>query len=114
MRRSSAESWACGVDRDSDRLAPLFDEMHPAVTTMIREVIRAGHAAGRKVGLCGQAPSDHPEFARFLVEAGIDSISVNPDSFVAVKLRVAAAEKRWAEERARLRALHQEREHATH
>ena len=81
-----------GIDRDSERLARLFDERHPAVKTMIAEVIRAAHAAGRKVGLCGQAPSDHPDFARFLVDAGIDSISVNPDSFVAVKEIVAAAE----------------------
>jgi len=81
-----------GVDRDSERLARLFDEQHAAVKTMIAEVIRAAHAAGRKVGLCGQAPSDHPDFARFLVDAGIDSISVNPDSFVAVKEIVASAE----------------------
>jgi pyruvate,water dikinase len=81
-----------GVDRDSERLARLFDERHPAVKAMIAEVIRAAHAAGRKVGLCGQAPSDHPDFARFLVDAGIDSISVNPDSFVAVKEIVAQAE----------------------
>jgi pyruvate,water dikinase len=81
-----------GIDRDSERLARLFDERHPAVKTMIAEVIRAAHAAGCKVGLCGQAPSDHPDFARFLVDAGIDSISVNPDSFVAVKEIVARAE----------------------
>ncbi len=81
-----------GVDRDSERLSALFDESNDAVTAMIREVIRVAHRAGRKVGLCGQAPSDRPAFARFLVEAGIDSISVNPDSFVAVKESVAAAE----------------------
>ena len=52
----------------------------------------AAHKAGAKVGLCGQAPSDHPEFAEFLVECGIDSISVSPDSFIAVKRNVAAAE----------------------
>jgi len=81
-----------GVDRDSDRLAGLFDERHPAVTRMIAEVIATAHRHGRKVGLCGQAPSDHPEFARFLVESGIDSISVNPDCFVAVKRVVADSE----------------------
>ena len=54
------------------------------------------HSRDCKVGLCGQAPSDHPAFARFLVESGIDSISVNPDSFVAVKQRVAEAEDRFA------------------
>jgi pyruvate,water dikinase len=59
---------------------------------MIRSVIAAAREAGAKIGLCGQAPSDHPEFARFLVECGIDSMSVSPDSFAAVKRHVAAAE----------------------
>ncbi|MBN9310718.1 phosphoenolpyruvate synthase [Devosia sp.] len=81
-----------GVDRDSEELAGLFDEQDPAVKWMIDSVIIAAHKAGAKVGLCGQAPSDHPEFARFLVECGIDSMSVSPDSFVAVKHQVAAAE----------------------
>jgi pyruvate,water dikinase len=81
-----------GVDRDSEDLAELFDEQDPAVKWMIRSVIEEAHKAGAKVGLCGQAPSDHPEFAGFLVECGIDSISVSPDSFVAVKQRVAASE----------------------
>ena len=81
-----------GVDRDSARLAGLFDEENPAVTRLIEQVIRAAHARGRKVGLCGQAPSDRPHFARFLVRAGIDSISVTPDSFIQVKQHVAAAE----------------------
>ncbi len=70
---------ALGLDRDSEIVAPLFDERNPAVTWLIAEVIRRAHAAGRKVGLCGQAPSDHPEFAHFLVRCGIDSISLNPD-----------------------------------
>jgi pyruvate,water dikinase len=74
----------------------LFDEQDPAVRWMIRHVIEAARAAGAKVGLCGQAPSDHPEFARFLVECGIDSISVSPDSFLAVKAQVAAAERAGA------------------
>jgi pyruvate,water dikinase len=81
-----------GVDRDSARLAPLFDEENPAVTTLIATVIHAAHKTGRKIGLCGQAPSDRPEFARFLVRSGIDSISVRPDSFARVKQHVAAAE----------------------
>ena len=81
-----------GVDRDSDELAGLFDEQDPAVKWMIANVIREARAAGAKIGLCGQAPSDHPEFAAFLVECGIDSISVTPDSFIAVKRQVAAAE----------------------
>jgi pyruvate,water dikinase len=81
-----------GVDRDSAELADLFDEQNEAVKWMIRSVIREAHEAGSKVGLCGQAPSDHPEFAGFLVQCGIDSISVSPDSFLAVKQRVAVAE----------------------
>jgi pyruvate,water dikinase len=81
-----------GVDRDSGELADLFDEQDPAVKWMIGNVIAEAHKAGAKVGLCGQAPSDHPEFARFLVDCGIDSISVSPDSFVAVKHEVARAE----------------------
>ncbi len=62
-----------GVDRDSAELAELFDEQDEAVKWMIRSVIAAAHQAGAKVGLCGQAPSDHPEFAGFLVACGIDS-----------------------------------------
>jgi pyruvate,water dikinase len=82
-----------GVDRDSEELSELFNEQDPAVKWMIRCVIEEAHKAGAKVGLCGQAPSDHPEFAEFLVECGIDSISVSPDSFVAVKEKVAASER---------------------
>jgi pyruvate,water dikinase len=82
-----------GVDRDSDRLAELFDDQSDAVKLLISQVIEKAHARGRKVGLCGQAPSDHPAFAGFLVDAGIDSISVNPDSFASVKSAVAAAER---------------------
>jgi pyruvate,water dikinase len=82
-----------GVDRDSERLSDLFDEQDEAVKWMIATVIREAHEAGAKVGLCGQAPSDHPEFARFLVESGIDTISVTPDSFIAVKKQVAEAEQ---------------------
>ena len=81
-----------GIDRDSEALAPLFDERDAAVTTMIRALITTAHRSAREVGLCGQAPSDHPDFARLLVEAGIDSISVTPDSFVGVKQHIAAAE----------------------
>ncbi|MXP13220.1 phosphoenolpyruvate synthase [Altererythrobacter confluentis] len=81
-----------GIDRDSELLADQFDERDAAVEWMIRHVIKEAHQHGCKVGLCGQAPSDHPEFAAFLVECGIDSISVTPDSFVAVKRHVAEAE----------------------
>lgn len=69
-----------GVDRDSERLSHIFDEQDPGVEEMIRLTIQRAHRRGRKVGLCGQAPSDHPEFARFLADAGIDSISVTSDA----------------------------------
>lgn len=69
-----------GVDRDSDRLAPLFDERDEAVKRSISTLIERAHRAGRPVGICGQAPSDYPDFAAFLVREGIDSISLNPDS----------------------------------
>jgi pyruvate,water dikinase len=82
-----------GVDRDSAELAELFDERDEAVKWMIQSVITEAHKAGAKVGLCGQAPSDHPEFAEFLVNCGIDSLSVTADSFIAVKRHVAAAEE---------------------
>lgn len=82
-----------GVDRGSSQLAPLFDERHAAIKTMIRHLIQDAHKAGRKVGICGEAPSNYPDFAAFLVEAGIDSISLNPDSIVEVKRHVARAEK---------------------
>lgn len=85
-----------GVDRDSEDLAELFDEQDDAVKWMIESVIREAHKAGAKIGLCGQAPSDHPEFAAFLVTCGIDSISVTPDSFLAVKRKVADAEAELA------------------
>ncbi|HSP56994.1 MAG TPA: phosphoenolpyruvate synthase [Halomonas sp.] len=83
-----------GVDRDSDELADLFNEQDKAVKWMISHVISAAHEAGTKVGLCGQGPSDHPEFAAFLVECGIDSISVTPDSFIRVREKVFEAEKK--------------------
>jgi pyruvate,water dikinase len=89
-----------GVDRDSADLAQLFDEQDEAVKWMIENVIHEAHKAGAKVGLCGQAPSDHPEFAEFLVCCGIDSMSVSPDSFIAVKEHVAAAETNRALRRA--------------
>jgi len=82
-----------GVDRDSDKLADLFDEQNEAVRRAVGDLIEKAHAADRKVGICGQAPSDHPDFAEFLVKAGIDSISLNPDSVLDVVKRVAAVEK---------------------
>ncbi|MGE0434549.1 MAG: phosphoenolpyruvate synthase [Planctomycetota bacterium] len=83
-----------GVDRDSDLLSHLFDERNPAVTRLIRQVIADAHACGSKVGICGQAPSDYPEFAAFLVDCGIDSISLNPDSVIRARHSVAEAENR--------------------
>lgn len=82
-----------GVDRDSDILADLFDERDPAVTRTIAEAIGKAHEAGIKVGICGQAPSNYPDFAEFLVREGIDSISLNPDSFVKTCAVIAAAEQ---------------------
>ena len=85
-----------GVDRDSALLAELFDERDEAVKTLIADLITKAHKAKLKVGICGQAPSDYPEFAAFLVEAGIDSISLNPDSVIKIKKIVAKAEKKRA------------------
>jgi len=82
-----------GVDRDSDILSALFDERDDAVTIAIADLLRKARTKGIKTGICGQAPSDHPEFAEFLVANGIDSISVTPDSFLEVKKHVAKAEK---------------------
>ncbi|KAL2802007.1 phosphoenolpyruvate synthase [Aspergillus granulosus] len=81
-----------GVDRDSGELAHLFDEQDEAVKWMIERAITAARKADCDISLCGQAPSDHPDFAKFLVEAGVTSISVSPDSFIAVKRIIAAAE----------------------
>ena len=81
-----------GVDRDSGILADLFDERDPAIEATIADLLAKARKAGIKTGLCGQAPSDHPDFAGFLVEHGIDSISVTPDSFIAVKKIVAEQE----------------------
>ncbi len=83
-----------GVDRDSGakELTAIFDERDPAIVSMIKDVITRAHAAGAKVGICGQAPSDHADFAEMLVEAGIDSMSLNPDTIPSVVRRVAAVE----------------------
>ncbi len=78
-----------GVDRDSAILKELFDERDEAVMTSIAQVIRSANRTGTKIGICGQAPSDYPDFAAFLVEAGIDFISLNPDSVIGVIRRLA-------------------------
>jgi pyruvate,water dikinase len=82
-----------GLDRDSEIVAHLFDERNPAVTQLIAQVIRQAHACGRKVGICGQAPSDYPDFARFLVSCGIDSISLNPDTVLKTTQEILQAEQ---------------------
>lgn len=81
-----------GIDRDSGELSALFSEKDDAVKLMIADAIAKAHTASRKIGLCGQAPSNDPSFASFLVNCGIDSISVTPSSFIAVKLNVAKVE----------------------
>ncbi|MDJ0676134.1 MAG: phosphoenolpyruvate synthase [Calothrix sp. MO_167.B42] len=86
-----------GLDRDSELVAHLFDERHKAVKRMIGKAITTVKSHGRKIGICGQAPSDYPEFARFLVAQGIDSISLNPDSVLKTLLEVAAVEKEMQE-----------------
>src|SRR5438034_3406107 len=83
-----------GVDRDSAELSDLFDERNEAVKNVVREVIRAAHKVRCKVGICGEAPSDYPDFAAFLVKSGIDSISINPDRFIETKKIVAKAERK--------------------
>ncbi|MDX2270457.1 MAG: phosphoenolpyruvate synthase [Cyanobacteriota bacterium] len=85
-----------GLDRDSALVAGLFNERHEAVQRMIRLAIATVKQHGRKIGICGQAPSDYPEFAKFLVEAGIDSMSLNPDSLLKTLLVVAEAEQSLA------------------
>ncbi|ADR36222.1 phosphoenolpyruvate synthase [Oceanithermus profundus DSM 14977] len=85
-----------GVDRDSDRIAALFDERNEAVKRSVAHLIERAHAHAprRKVGICGQAPSDYPEFAAFLVEKGIDSISLNPDAVLRTMQRVVEMEQK--------------------
>ncbi len=78
-----------GLDRDSSLVAHIFDERNEAVKSMVRTIIQKAKANHRKIGICGQAPSDYPEFAKFLVEEGIDSISLNPDSVLKTMLELA-------------------------
>lgn len=80
------------VDRDSEIVAHVFDERNAAVKTMIASVIRAAKSKKRKIGICGQAPSDYPDFAAFLVELGIDSISLNPDAVLKTTLKILEME----------------------
>jgi pyruvate,water dikinase len=85
-----------GVDRDSEIVSHVFDERNEAVTTMIANVIHAARTAGRKIGICGQAPSDYLTFAQFLVRRGIDSISLNPDSLLKTTAKIVEIEQSLA------------------
>ena len=81
-----------GVDRDSEKVQHLFDERSEAVKRACSMIIQAAKRAGKKVGICGQVPSDYPDFAAFLVGEGIDSISLVPDAIVPTKLRIIEVE----------------------
>jgi len=83
-----------GLDRDSSLVSSLYDERNDAVKMMVEYAIRRAKAKKRKIGICGQAPSDYPEFAQFLVKCGIDSISLNPDSVIKTTLAIAQMEKK--------------------
>lgn len=83
-----------GLDRDSSLVASLFDERNPAIKALLHAAIGACKKAGKYVGICGQGPSDYPEFAEWLMEEGIDSISLNPDSVLATWLHLAAKAKK--------------------
>lgn len=85
-----------GVDRDNHTVAHTYDENNTAVKTMIRMVIQVAKKKKTKIGICGQAPSDYPEFARFLVDAGIDSISLSPDTVVKTTLDIKKTEDKLA------------------
>ena len=82
-----------GLDRDSGLVSHIFDERNEAVKNLIRNLIKTAHRYGKKVGICGQAPSDYPEFARFLVKKGIDSISLNPDTVLKTTIDILKTEK---------------------
>jgi pyruvate,water dikinase len=83
-----------GLDRDSGLVAHLYDERNEAVKRLISRLISIAKEKGKKVGICGQGPSDFPDFAQFLVEEGIDSISLNPDSVLKTLLVIAEAESK--------------------
>jgi pyruvate,water dikinase len=83
-----------GVDRDSAKVAHVYDERNEAVKELIRQVIHKAHESKRKVGICGQAPSDFLDFAKFLVEEGIDSISLNPDTVIKTTMEISKMEKK--------------------
>jgi pyruvate,water dikinase len=97
-----------GADRDNEVLAPLFDERNLAVKRAIKELIKTAHKYGKTVSICGQAPSVYPEFTKYLVEAGIDSISVNPDVIVHTRRMVAQVEHRVLLDAARMKCAEKE------
>jgi pyruvate,water dikinase len=82
-----------GLDRDSEKVSHIFDERDPAVKKMVQLVIERAKKNGKKIGICGQAPSDYPEFAEFLVHCGIDSISLNPDTVIKTTDKILQLEK---------------------
>lgn len=82
-----------GVDRDSEIVAPIFDERNLAVKKMIAQVIATPHTKNRKIGICGQAPGDYPEFEQFLVREKIDSISLNSDTILQTTRAILETEK---------------------
>jgi pyruvate,water dikinase len=83
-----------GVDRDSELVADIYDERNEAVKRMVAHVISVAKERKRKIGICGDAPSTYPEFAEFLVDCGIDSISLSPDAIVRTRVVIANHEKR--------------------
>ena len=83
-----------GLDRDSELVADLFDEQNEAVKQLVKRVIEVANQKGKYIGICGDAPSTYPEFARFLVEAGIGSISLSPDAVLTTIPAIAEEEKR--------------------
>ncbi|MEZ6063678.1 MAG: phosphoenolpyruvate synthase [Planctomycetaceae bacterium] len=85
-----------GVDRDSEIVAHIFNERDAAVMSAVRSAIASAKKTGRKIGICGQAPSDYPEFAQFLVEQGIDSISLNPDAVMKTTVKILEIERKLA------------------
>jgi pyruvate,water dikinase len=95
-----------GLDRDSELVAHIFDERNEAVKRLVKQVIEVAHnhKPRRKIGICGQAPSDFPEFADFLIECGIDSMSLNPDVVLSTRLNIAEVENRIKSKTKRKRA----------
>jgi pyruvate,water dikinase len=92
MEKNGLTHLTLGLDRDSGTVARLFDERNEAVRWLIARAIAAARQLGKPIGICGQAPSDYPEFAEWLVREHIDSISPNPDVAITTALRVARAE----------------------